>query len=181
MSLAVMIVGAVIAVLFYFADVGVGAELIRQYPQALEYYPAFIATAMGVLLALLLEEALSLSKQEKRIEGMKDILKKEIERMHALVAQRKGNYLNTQVWDSLVNSGDVSSLQTDLLGDLFEVYEKAKSLNIETSRLRDAAEAHRRMPSEDTKAAHTQLSIQIDEKELQLQNAIGKFLKSKKL
>ena len=159
----------------------IASAAINQYPQTLEYYPAFIATAMGVFLALIIQEALTVSKQEKRMVAMKKILLKELQRMLSLVGERKGNHLDTQVWDSLIYSGDASLLSPELQDSLFEIYAMARSQNIETSRARDAAEAHRREPTAATKQAHVDISIRIAEKELELYNILNTFVNSKKL
>ncbi len=66
---------------------------------------------------------------------MKKILMKELQRMYNLVGERKGNYLDTQVWDSLINSGDASLLSTELQDVLFEIYTKARALNISRANL----------------------------------------------
>ncbi len=63
----------------------------------------------------------------------------------------------------------------------FEIYAMARSLNIETSRARDAAEAHRREPTADTRQAHIDISIRISEKELELYNILNTFVSSKRL
>ena len=161
-SVAVIIIGCLIAGSFWILDSIWGPAAINQYPQTLEYYPAFIATAMGVFLALIIQEALTVSKQEKRMVAMKKILLKELQRMLSLVGERKGNHLDTQVWDS-------------------QIYAMARSQNIETSRARDAAEAHRREPTAATKQAHVDISIRIAEKELELYNILNTFVNSKKL
>ncbi|MFW9810388.1 MAG: hypothetical protein ACFFE6_13500 [Candidatus Thorarchaeota archaeon] len=177
----IIFIGALIASIFWITDILWGSDVISNFPQTLEYYPAFIATAMGVFFALVLQEALTLSKQEKRMDEMQKILRKELQRMQDLVSERKGNHLDTQVWDSLINSGDVSLLPTELQDELFEVYAKARAMNIEANRARDAAEAYRRQPTEDTEKAHKELSIRISEKEVELGNTLHIFLNSKKL
>ena len=180
-SFYIIIAGVIIAAVFWIMDALWGSDVISNFPQTLEFYPAFIATAMGVLLALMLQEALAQSKQEKRMGEIQSILRKELQRMLDLVAERKGNHLDTQVWDSLINSGDASLFSPELQDELFEIYAMARALNIETSRTRDAAEAYRRQPNEDTEKAHIELSIRISEKELKMENRLDKFLKLNKL
>ena len=180
-SMGAIVMGILFAGLLWLVDNGFGSDVINRYPLTLEYYPAFIATAMGVFVALILQEAFTAAKQEKRMVAMQKILLKELQRMFSLVGERKGNHLDTQVWDSLINSGDASLLTTELQDDLFDIYAMTGALNIETSRARDAAEAHRREPTEDTKKAHIDLSIRINGKELDLYNALNTFLKSNKL
>ena len=75
--------------------------------------------------------------------------------------ERKGNYLDTQVWDSLINWGDSTLLTTELQDDLFDIYAIVQSQNIETSRARDAAEAYRREPNMATIKAHSDFSTRI--------------------
>ena len=176
-----IIAGCLIAGVFWLTDSVWGPDVINRYPQTLEYYPAFIATAMGVFLALIIQEALTVSKQEKRMEAMQKILLKELQRMLSLVSERKGNHLDIQVWDSLIYSGDASLLIPELQDNLFEIYTMARALNIKTSRARDAAEAHRREPTADTKQAHVDISIRITDKELELYNILNTFLKSNML
>ena len=180
-SWIVLFLGIFIAGVFWILDSLIGSETIFNFPLTLEYYPAFIATAMGVFFALILQEAMTSSKQEKRMDEMQKILRKEIQRIHDLAAKKKGNHLDTQVWDSLIYSGDVSLLPPDLQDELFEVYFLIKALNIESKRARDAAEAKRLYPFEDTQKAHLELSIRINEKESELCKIIHDFLQSNKL
>ena len=176
-----IITGVAISGVFLVLDIILGSVMISNYLLTLEYYPAFIATGVGVLIALVLQEALTTSKQEKRMEEMGKILTKELQRMYDLVIERKGNHLDTQVWDSLISSGHASLFPTELQDVLFEIYPKVGALNIETSRARDAAEAHRRQPTEDTKRAHIELSIRIDSMELDLQNILHSFLEARRV
>lgn len=180
-SAVIIIAGCLIAGTFWLTDSVWGPEVINRYPQTLEYYPAFIATAMGVFLALIIQEAFTVSKQEKRMAAMQKILLKELQRMLSLVGKRKGNHLDTQVWDSLIYSGDASLLSPELQDNLFEIYAMVRAQNIETLRARDTAEAHRREPTADTKQAHVNISIRIADKELELYNILTTFLKSNML
>ncbi len=180
-SAIVIFAGCAIAFTFLVTDSIWGPDVINRYPQTLEYYPAFIATAMGVFLALIIQEAFTLSKQEKRMVAMQKILLKELQRLLNLLGEGKGNHLDVQVWDSLIYSGDASLLSPELQDNLFEIYAMTRALNIETSRARDAAEAHRREPTTDTRQAHIDISIRISGKELELYNILNTFVSSKKL
>ncbi len=180
-STYMFIAGCLIAVAFWLNDVVWGLDIINRFPLTLEYFPAFIATVMGVFLALIIQEALTVSKQEKRMVAIQKILLKELQRMFSLVGEGKGNHLDIQVWDSLIYSGDASLLSPELQDNLFEIYSMARAQNIETSRARDAAEAHRRNPTAETKQAHVDISIRIADKELELYNILNTFVSSKKL
>ncbi len=94
-SATVFIIGAVLTVVFIIADCLWSPEVVANYPLTLEYYPAFITTAGGVLFALILGKAMTASKQEKRMKQMQKILRKELKRMRVLVQPQKGNHLHT--------------------------------------------------------------------------------------
>jgi hypothetical protein len=130
-------------------------------------------------LAISLERWELAKSDQTRIVAMKGILRRELNRMQIAIDARKGNYLDTQVWTSLVNSGDAALLLTELQGQLFDFYAEVNAHNIETSRLRDAAEADRREPTIDTMFAHSELSPRITVKERKLSMRLRKLLASK--
>lgn len=157
---------------FFIVDLMTGTSYIANY------LPELMAVFVGVFLALSLEQWELAKHNQTRIDAMKRIVRKELVRMQEAVNARKGNYLESQVWTSLVNSGDAALLPTELQEQLFDIYAEANAHNIETSRLRDAAEAKRRDPTIAIVQAHIELSIRIDKKELDLSNKLHQFLAS---
>ena len=136
---------------------------------------------MGVFIALLVEEILTSSRQEKHMQAIQGILRNELKRMQELVSKRKGYLIDTQVWDSLINSGDASLLPTNLQEELFEIYASAKALNAETAQARYAAETYQRTPSEDTDRPYLEIPNRISKKEEELERILEEFLASDKL
>lgn len=177
----VFIVGASLTLPFLVLDILWSSDVINKYPLAVEYYPAFIATTMGVFIALLVEELLTSSRQEKRMQAIQGILRNELKRMQEIVSRQKGNHIDTQVWDSLINSGHASLLPTNLQEELFEIYARAKALNADTTRARDTAETQQKTPSEDTERPHFEISGRISKKEQELGKILEEFLASDKL
>lgn len=174
----IIFAGVIIALILLYQDMQWGADLVTQYPLALEYYPAFLATSIGVLLALVLEEAITASKRENRISALKKILEKEMQRIHSLVKDEKKEILYTPVWDSMVNSGDVSYLPTEMQDELFDIYTQVKSLNHAIERRNSTRELYGSKPNTENRQALTNLEILVDEKNLSIQNKHHKFLQS---
>jgi hypothetical protein len=142
------------------------------------YLPEAVAVVAGVFLALALERRELAKSDQTRIKAMKGILRRELNRMQKAIDDRKGNYLDTQVWISLVNSGNAAILPMELQEQLFDFYAEVNAHNIETNRCRDAAEEERRNPTPNTMMAHSELSIRIDRKELELSNRLRRLLAS---
>lgn len=147
--------------------------------------PGALSVLFGIVLGLSVNQTLKAKRDESRARAIEILLKEdEIQRMHTLVSAKKCNFLETQTWQSLIQSGDVAILKMSLQRILFEFYAKVNVHNIETKELRQVAiEANKPMSISDERhrAAQNQhrgLSIRVLEKEKKLKEKIEEIIGS---
>lgn len=136
--LGLLIIPAIMFIAGSFTVAGYWESL----PLLLEYFPAFIATLLGVYIGISLESWYREGERSDRAKDINLILMDEIERMIAYLEPAKGNFLQTQVWDALISSGEISLIDTKLQRRLFEIYDTVKNLNIDLKREEQAEQAY---------------------------------------
>jgi hypothetical protein len=93
------------------------------------YTAEFFAGFVGVTLALGLERYRSSNERRNRIAELQGLLKQELERMLELLSQDEFRLLDWKVWESLVRSGEVIHMRTEIQTKLFGLYAEIDSYN----------------------------------------------------
>jgi len=163
---------------FWIAEMFIPQGWPEEHPFYIEFLPSSIATFLGVMLGLFLERGWVARKEEERTGEMLTLVERELDRMFALAKPMIGNHLDIQVWDSMINSGDVSKLALEVQDRLFEFYSGVRAHNIETARLRELAEAYRRDRTDTAKSAWEEASRRLSLKEQNLVESIKQILVS---
>lgn len=177
----VLIVGAIIFPIFFAAFDAIWGQYATSFPFSLEYFPAFFATSIGVFLALFLDSFLKKRGEEESMTGIQEIIENELQRAVNSLKKGKGNLIDIQVWDSLINSGRASLLPIDMQKLLFDIYADIRAHNFEAILTREDGDDFRSDPTEVKKLKWIQSSERLLGKERVLQERISSFLSMKLL
>jgi len=132
-----MISTVFISIMLFIGEVIIEFFTEREAQMLENYVPEFAVTVIGVIMALTLEQTVISRRNEKRLSDIQKVIRKELLRAQGVVEEGEGHYIETQVWDSLINSGDAAKLPVNLQDDLFELYSDLREYNTRTSIIRE--------------------------------------------
>ena len=108
---------------------------------AYDYLTEFVAGALGVFLALNLDDFFKERTKEKERKRLLADLKSELEEISQKLTGR-GNLLNPYIWDSAISSGQIRLLDSEQVRELSSIYRDIKSNEYEAIRCRDLGEEY---------------------------------------
>ena len=117
---------------------------------AYNYFTEFVAGALGVFLALNLDDFFKEKTKEKEKKRLLTDLKTELEGISNKLTGR-GNLLNPYIWDSAISSGQIRLLDSEQARELSSIYREVKSNEYEAIRCRDLGEEFRLAEARDHK------------------------------
>ncbi len=133
----IMVLCTLIALSFAFFP-----ELRPYWP---EFLPGFAATILGVVMGASLT-LLQMEGQRRELHAkfLLDVFN-ELNRMPELLTGR-GNFLDTDIWDSGISSGSILGIDSNELGELSSLYQQIENNVYEAKICRQAGEFPKRLP-----------------------------------